>query len=465
MLCKKILNFIAYCLWGKDTEDRTEDTEYIVEAENISKRFELYNYPRHFLGQILFGWIKTFYKEFWALKNVNFTLKRGESLGIIGRNGSGKSTLLQILCGILEPTTGSVKIHGRIAALLELGSGFNPEFSGRDNVYMNGALLGLTKKEIDERFQEIADFADIGDFIDRPVRIYSSGMKVRLAFAVQVMVDPDILIVDEALAVGDALFQQKCFARMERLCQKGCTIILVTHSTQSISRFCQKCLYLKDNKMFYFGETPQGITYYMQHLQEAELQKQSFYDEQNKSDDGNYVYHSSTPEETTWRVGDAKITRIDIQGLEKPNILRAPCLLVIDVYAKWDTNFIQEKIDTNNLTSDIGIEIALTDTRCIIIYGYNTLAHNITINPINQDNLHFTFTIEIPTIMKGNIFLQTTLWLGKNQRIILEQSTHTCQMNSVGVNSQSGLVHFPTICDTNNILLQDNFSGESIDLF
>ena len=177
-----------------ETNDELQK-DIILEVKDVSKLFEIYKYPRYFLYQILFGFFKTYYKEFWALRNVSFHLKKGESLGIIGRNGSGKSTLLQIISGILYPTTGTVKTKGRIAALLELGSGFHPEFTGRENVYMN-AILGLSKAEIDERFEEIADFADIGNFIDQPVRIYSSGMMVRLAFSVQVMVEPDILIVD-----------------------------------------------------------------------------------------------------------------------------------------------------------------------------------------------------------------------------------------------------------------------------
>ena len=178
--------------------------------------------------------VAAIFKEFWALRDVSFSINRGETVGIIGRNGAGKSTLLQMICGTLTPTVGDIEVNGRVAALLELGAGFNPEFSGRDNVYLNGSVLGLSKSEIDKKFQEILDFADIGDFIDQPVKTYSSGMYVRLAFAVQACIDPEILIVDEALAVGDIGFQYKCFKRMEMLKQKGTTIIMVTHSTGSI---------------------------------------------------------------------------------------------------------------------------------------------------------------------------------------------------------------------------------------
>lgn len=184
------------------------------------------------------------YRDFHALRNVSFSVKRGESVGIIGRNGSGKSTLLQIIAGTLLPTTGSVKVTGRIAALLELGSGFNPDFTGRENVYLNGAVLGLSRREVDDRFDQIASFADIGDFIEQPVKTYSSGMLMRLAFAVQTALDLEILIVDEALAVGDAPFQAKCFARMRALIEKGTSILLVSHDIGTIRNFCRRAICL-----------------------------------------------------------------------------------------------------------------------------------------------------------------------------------------------------------------------------
>lgn len=184
------------------------------------------------------------YKDFYALHNVSFNVTRGEAVGIIGRNGSGKSTLLQIIAGTLQPTSGSVKVNGRVAALLELGNGFNPEFTGRENVMLNGAIMGFTSAQMEAKFDEIARFADIGDFIDQPVKIYSSGMMLRLAFAVQTAVEPDILIVDEALSVGDAPFQAKCFARIRHLQSTGCTILFVSHDVSTVQSFCQEALWL-----------------------------------------------------------------------------------------------------------------------------------------------------------------------------------------------------------------------------
>jgi lipopolysaccharide transport system ATP-binding protein len=209
---------------------------------------------------------KQYFREFWALKNVSFEVKKGETVGIIGRNGSGKSTLLQMICGTLFPTAGTVETNGRIAALLELGSGFNPEFTGRENVYLNGAVLGLGEEEIDMRFDEITAFADIGDFIEQPVKTYSSGMYVRLAFAIQANVDPEILIVDEALAVGDAYFVHRCMARFHDLQRKGTTIIFVSHDASSIKRLCGKVMWLKNGHLTLVGDATTVVDTYLQDL-------------------------------------------------------------------------------------------------------------------------------------------------------------------------------------------------------
>ncbi len=209
------------------------------------------------------------YRDFWALRDISFTLRRGESLGIVGRNGSGKSTLLQIIAGTLRPSTGAVSVNGRVAALLELGSGFNPDFTGRENVYLNAAVLGLTRCEIDERFDRIAAFADIGDFIDQPVKTYSSGMFVRLAFAVQTTVEPQILIIDEALSVGDVFFQQRCYERMRQLLDRGVCIILVTHDLAAVQHFCQTCLVLQSGRAAFYGPATEGTKFYL-HLEQEE---------------------------------------------------------------------------------------------------------------------------------------------------------------------------------------------------
>lgn len=236
--------------------------EIAIRVNNLGKCYHIYDRPSDRLRQLFSRGGKRYYREFWALHDVSFEVKKGEAFGIIGRNGSGKSTLLQLICGTLTPTIGEVGIHGKIAALLELGSGFNPEFTGRENVYINGAILGFSSQEIDNRFDEIAAFADIGDFIDQPVKTYSSGMYVRLAFAVQVCVEPDILVIDEALAVGDIFFQQKCFQRMRELREKGTTLIFVSHDMSVIRDLCDKSVYLNHGKVSFCGSSLEAINYY-----------------------------------------------------------------------------------------------------------------------------------------------------------------------------------------------------------
>jgi len=234
--------------------------ESAIFLNNISKSYKRYTRPIDRLKEIL---IKPKYsEEFWALQNISFEVFKGETFGIIGRNGSGKSTLLQIIAGTLTPTNGEIKVYGRVAALLELGSGFNPEFTGRQNVFFNGQLLGLGKEEIEANFDDIVAFADIGDFLDQPVKTYSSGMMVRLAFAVQAHLSPDILIIDEALSVGDIFFQQKCSTYLEKLRQKGTTLLLVSHDMNVIQTLCRKAVLLNHGEMVYLGETSQAISKY-----------------------------------------------------------------------------------------------------------------------------------------------------------------------------------------------------------
>ena len=245
-----------------------QDNQLAIKVQNLGKCYRIFDSPRARLLQSLWGSRHQLYREFWALQNVSFELNRGETLGVVGRNGSGKSTLLQLICGTLTPSTGSVYVNGRIGALLELGSGFNPEFSGRENIYLNGAILGLSNQQIDERLDDILAFADIGEFVEEPVKTYSSGMAVRLAFAVQAFIDPDILIVDEALAVGDELFQRKCYNRLERLKQNGTAILLVTHSCPQIIQHCDTAVLIHHGKLRMWDQ-PQRVTTMYQQLANA----------------------------------------------------------------------------------------------------------------------------------------------------------------------------------------------------
>lgn len=216
----------------------------VIEVSGLEKAYHLYDAPHDRLKQIFFGWKRNYYRDFLALKNVSFEVLQGQSVGVIGRNGAGKSTLLQLLTGTLTPTQGSIKVNGKVAAVLELGSGFNPEFSGRENIYLYASLFELKKSSIEERFQKIVDFSELADFIDQPVKAYSSGMQARLAFSVIAHVDADILIIDEALSVGDAFFAQKCMRFLRQFQEKG-TILFVSHDLAAVTAFCDHAIWLE----------------------------------------------------------------------------------------------------------------------------------------------------------------------------------------------------------------------------
>lgn len=239
-----------------------------IEVNNLIKIYRLYNSPKDRLSEIVrLNRIK-YHHEFYALNDVSFSVNKGEATGIVGLNGSGKSTLLKIICGVTIPTSGTVKVNGRVSSLLELGAGFHPEFTGRENVYMNGALMGLSLVEIEQRLPEIEAFADIGEFIEQPVKTYSSGMFVRLAFATAINLDSDILIIDEALSVGDMQFQMKCMKKMGELKSKGKTILFVSHNLYAVRVFCEKCIWLKNGHISASGEANEIVNRYIEETQD-----------------------------------------------------------------------------------------------------------------------------------------------------------------------------------------------------
>jgi len=239
----------------------SSDSGLALRAHDLGKSYRLFDRPQDWLKQG-FWRRRKYFREFWALRGVSFFVRKGETVGIIGRNGSGKSTLLQIIAGTLTPTTGTLQISGRVAALLELGTGFTPDFTGRENVFLNAAILGFSRPETEGRFQEIVDFAEIGDFIDQPVRTYSSGMLVRLAFAVQVLVPKDVLIVDEILAVGDEAFQRKCFAKIEDFRGKGGTVLFVSHAAGLVVQLCERAILLDHGELLLEGHSKEVVHLY-----------------------------------------------------------------------------------------------------------------------------------------------------------------------------------------------------------
>ena len=245
-----------------------------IRVDGLSKRYEMYSQPSDRLKQMILPRFQramgrsphAYFKEFWALRGVSFNVRRGETVGIVGRNGSGKSTLLQMICGTIHPTLGRFEVDGRISALLELGAGFNPEFTGRENVLLSGLVYGIPEEEIRRRYDEILDFAGIGQFIDQPVKTYSSGMYVRLAFAVAINVSPDLLVVDEALAVGDEAFQRKCLARIDAICESGATVLFVSHSAGTVVELCDRAILLDGGEMLMEGTPKDVVTTYQKLL-------------------------------------------------------------------------------------------------------------------------------------------------------------------------------------------------------
>lgn len=293
-------------------------SDLAIRVINLSKCYQIYETPRDRLKQFVMPRVrrmlgksnKQYFREFWALKDVSFEIKKGETVGIIGRNGSGKSTLLQMICGTLTPTNGSIQTNGRIAALLELGSGFNPEFTGRENIYLNAAVLGLTKHEIDLRYDDIVNFAEIGEFLNQPVKTYSSGMLMRLAFSVAINTSPEVLIVDEALAVGDFQFQNKCYKKIKAIKDLGTTIILVTHDLTAISQFCDWAILISNGKKISTGKTSKVINDFKQDCFSKEIKE-------NKSEKSNISFTNKTKGSSFYAIsslhesGNQKVKIID----------------------------------------------------------------------------------------------------------------------------------------------------------
>jgi ABC-type polysaccharide/polyol phosphate transport system ATPase subunit len=245
---------------------------YAVEAQNLTKVYRIYADPMDRLKEYLLRGRQKYHQEFWALRDASFRAQVGSTVGLIGDNGAGKSTLLQLVAGTLRPTSGSVRLQGRVSTILELGSGFNPEFTGRENVFMSGAIMGIGQREMERRFPEIAAFAEIGEFMNRPVKMYSSGMYVRLAFAVATSVDPDVLIIDEALAVGDHYFQKRCIDRIEGFRKAGKTILFCSHSMYQVLLICDHAIWLHQGRVAAQGEAPGVIATYENYLREREAQ-------------------------------------------------------------------------------------------------------------------------------------------------------------------------------------------------
>ena len=367
--------------------------DWAIKIDHLSKVYKIFDKPSDRVREALNPFGKRYSKDFYALNDVSLTIKKGETVGIIGKNGAGKSTLLKVITGVLTPTSGSIQVNGRIASLLELGAGFNPEMTGIENIYMNGTIMGYSREEMDARLQNIIDFADIGNFINQPVKMYSSGMFARLAFAVNAFVEPDILIVDEALSVGDAGFQAKCYRKFAELSKKGVTVLLVSHDITSILQFCDAGILLSDGKLLYEGNTRTAVDTYKKILSgiicnnDADLhnigKKKRWHAEKDWK--SHYKINDSMLE-----YGDKNIEIVDYKvSDENKNIIssinnRNSVTITLSIRAKKD---IYEPI----------VAFSIKDIKGNELIGVNTLLENVKVGWIKAGiDYEFSFEQKIP---------------------------------------------------------------------
>lgn len=363
-----------------------------IEIDNLTKVYRLYKSHHDRVKEIISLNTRKYHHDFYALKDVSFNIKKGETVGIIGQNGSGKSTLLKIICGVSKSTSGTVKVNGRISSLLELGAGFHQDFTGRENVYMNGALMGFSKEEMESRLPEIEAFADIGEFIDQPVKSYSSGMYVRLAFAAAINVDPEILIVDEAISVGDSRFQLKCFFKFQELQERQKTILFVTHDMNTIKKYCSNAILLNKGQLIFEGSPNDATNRYVQILFPADNSTRQYMSGQKSkkeeaclpTSDIEYRYGSGHGEIASIALLDnlGQVTNVFTSGEEMKVVFRvvAHCDIATPIMAMtvkdakgWDiysTNTFFKGITMPGLTTGSEIEVTFTQKLYLIPANY-----------------------------------------------------------------------------------------------
>ncbi|MDF2881105.1 MAG: tagH 2 [Clostridiaceae bacterium] len=376
------------------------NNELTIKVENLSKSYKLYDKPIDRLKESLNPFKKKYHKGFFAVKDLSFEVKQGETIGIIGKNGSGKSTLLKMITGVLTPTSGNILVNGKISALLELGAGFNPEFTGIENIYLNGTIMGYTKEEMDQKKEDIIQFADIGEFINQPVKTYSSGMFVRLAFAVAINVEPEVLIVDEALSVGDVFFQLKCYKKFEEFKKAGKTILLVTHDLGSITRYCDRAIFLSEGCIVAEGDPRDIVDKYKKSIVGINIDENK-----NLSEIKTFAEDNSIPWSSYLQVNPNKLD----YGNNKAQIVD---FAVIDNRGNITNTIEKGKICSFRMkvkfNEDIDcpiFAIAIKDIRGTEITGTNTVLEGIDTGSIKVgDIIEVTFTQEFK-LQGGPYFL------------------------------------------------------------
>ena len=396
----------------------SDNTAIVV--ENISKSYKLYAKPTDRLKEALHPLHRKYHKDFYALNGISFTVNKGETVGIIGKNGSGKSTLLKIITGVLSPTSGSVNIIGKVSALLELGTGFNPEMTGRDNLYLNGSMMGYDRTEIEAKIPQILAFADIGEFIDQPVKMYSSGMFTRLAFALAINVDPDILIVDEALAVGDIAFQLKCYKKFSEFKEKGRTILFVSHSLDSVLQYCDRTIVLNEGKMIAEGNSKEMVDVYKQLLVNCYLESESEQDlnKRSMSSDTSMLWKAHISlNENMLEYGDSTAVIFDFGIFDKNGIITSSVISDEPVTFRMKVRFnkaVEEPIFAFTIKDIKGNEVAGTNTMYEMVQTGSYQAGEVAIvsftQTLNLNNQGYTLSLGCECFTGGDFHVYHRLY-------------------------------------------------------
>ncbi|MGO4345186.1 ABC transporter ATP-binding protein [Paenibacillus sp. MCAF9] len=384
------------------------DNQTVISIKNVSKAFKIYRDKPLTIKEKILKLRSNEYSNFYALNDVSLDIQRGETIGLIGHNGCGKSTLLKLITKILYPDSGEIKVNGRISSLIELGAGFHPDFTGRENIYINASIFGLSRKEINEKIDEIIEFSELGEFIENPVRTYSSGMYMRLAFSVAINVEPEILLIDEILSVGDANFQKKCYEKIEGFKRDGATIVIVTHDLGTIEKICDRVYWLNEGCVIEHGEADRVVNLYTQRMNKQYInQRQEEYRKESESNDSATKVESSQDDndvssftdETRWGSKEVIITeaRILNQLRENTNIVAAGELITIEI---------DYKIIKPQKEYIFGVGIYTSDK--VLVYGNNTQLDKLKIQSLNQNGT-VKFYIHDFNLLTGNYKLNVAI--------------------------------------------------------
>jgi len=385
-----------------------------ITVNSVSKVFKLYDKPSDRLKETL-SLGRRYHREFYALKDVSFEVERGQCFGIIGQNGAGKSTILKIITGVLSPSSGTVVSNGRISSLLELGAGFNHEMTGLENIYLNGMIMGFSRQEMTGKIEAIQEFADIGDFIFQPVKTYSSGMFARLAFALSINVEPDILIIDEALSVGDAAFQRRCYAKFNDLREKNTTVILVSHDMDAIKSYTSHAAYFREGRVDFIGVSDKAVARYFQDIfpnMEQNPEKVSIPSTLPDDEEGHVFYEQHGSK--TYGHGFADFKKIVVTGLTDGICFKGGSTLIFKVHINWSREKVTALSLEKNLKNNIIIGMYIDDVRCNRIFAFNSFLSGCLIDPQQSESAAIHFEITMPDLSPGDYFLSPSIALGEH---------------------------------------------------